>query len=126
MLTYNGIPFPYTIRTDRIISAFSNPVDPILVESYVWKLAESNPPAIMGYPTIIDWEEHGEHFMTGEEITEEHDGELAWYVTDGHHRTCAAIEAGVLTIDVEPDSTAFTLESELEAYWKGDQCGRRT
>jgi hypothetical protein len=117
MVTYNDIPFPETIRTDRIISAFTNPVNPERIRSYIKQLEESDPPPIKGYPTIIDECDVGhEEFMTGELISEEHVGQLAFYVTDGHHRTCAAIEAGKPWLWTEPEEAAFTRVDELEQY----------
>ena len=116
MLTYNGDPVPETMPTDRIISSFCNPIDEEKVQDYVHMLQFSDPPPIMGYPTIICDEDYGDHFMSGETITEEHEGERAWYVTDGHHRTMAMIEGGRAWHWVEMDESAFTIESELIAW----------
>lgn len=102
------------IHPGRIISAFSNPLNMNKVEKYKEIMDEerlSHPfPPIKGYPIIIDSNDVGEIFLNGEEITEANIGEYAWKVTDGHHRSAAAI-----------DSDLPYLETELERAYLGDE-----
>ena len=112
----NGIEFPERARVDRIISAFANGIDPEKV--YVYKKMldyGSEPPGILGFPSFVTVDDVGEYFMTGEQITPEHIGEIAFKVTDGHHRVLAAVEADRECLLAEPDRSAFTNQAELEA-----------
>lgn len=116
-MTYNGIKLPQTIRTSRIISAFANEIEPEKVSKYadIMKtemLSHSFPP-IMGYPSIISEDDDGKEFLNGMEIDESHIGTLVWFVTDGHHRSLAAIEAGIPYLEVELDYSTITCEKDL-------------
>lgn len=119
--TYNGLRVPESIRTSRIISAFANHIDQEKVDKYTdimreMMLSHDFPP-IKGYPIIISEEDLGDYFLVGEEITKEHIGQMAWKVTDGHHRTLAAIEAHVPVMETELDYSTITNEKDL--YEKG-------
>ena len=115
-IVMNGIEFPDRVSVDRVISSFSNPIDLEKLDVYTKMLKyNGHPPAIAGYPAFIDEGDVGDYFMTGESITEDHIGEMAFYVTDGHHRVLAAIEAGKECLLAEPDRSAFTNQAELEA-----------
>lgn len=121
-MKYNDLNVPPLIRTDRIISAFANPVDYRKVEDYaltmqIEMLSHSFPP-IKGYPFIISEEdtETGECFMNGNPIEAEHIGQIAWKVTDGHHRTLAAIEANLPHLEVELDYSCITDQKELAQF----------
>jgi hypothetical protein len=86
-----------------MISAFCNPVDPERVNTYAQMTLYSEPPAIHGYPSIIDERDVGNYFMDDVPITEDDIGHWVWYVTDGHHRTCAAVQAGInLFVELDP------------------------
>ena len=109
--------YEYQVRVDRIISAFFNPVNWAKVDDYAERMTcGETPPPILGYPTTIDENDVGERFLSGEFIEEEHIGESAWYVTDGHHRSCAALQAGLWNLDAERDSATFATWAELEEY----------
>lgn len=118
--TYNGLNVPTTIKTNRIISAFQNEMDYDKLGEYaeimaVQMLSHEFPP-IQGYPVIIDDNEIGDCFLTGEEITEDHAGQLAWMVTDGHHRTLAAIQANLPYLGTELDYSTITNETDFKNY----------
>lgn len=120
MKTYNDITVPPIIRTDRIISAFENGIDERKVEQYAEQmcidgLCHEFPP-IKGFPSIIDENQYNSYFMTGDDITEEHLGQLVWMVTDGHHRTLAAIKAELPHLPVEVDFNCITSEEDLKQY----------
>jgi hypothetical protein len=85
------IPYTYRVSPRVIISAYSNPVNLDMVEEYARRMEFSEPPPISGYPGLIDVSDIGKEFLTGEKIILEHAGEPCWYVTDGHHRSLAAI-----------------------------------
>lgn len=122
---YNGQIIPETIRTCRIISAFSNPIDQDKVERYADLIRHSEDilpwciPAISGYPGIISQDDvdNGMIFLDGNEVTEFEIGQCVWYVTDGHHRSLAAIETGLPTLCTTMDESTFTIEEEL-IYWR--------
>jgi len=107
-----GILVPDKIKPTMIISAFSNEMDWDKVERYADIMKESGMehgfPAISGYPIIIDENEIGDQFLTGEEVSEHHVGQLAWKVTNGHHRSLGAIKAALPWIDVELDYSTVT------------------
>ena len=91
------------VPTSRMISAFCNPVDPEKVDTYARMTCYSDPPPIHGYPSIIEEGEVDDYFMDGRQITEDDVGQWAWYVTDGHHRTYAAVQAGInLFVELDP------------------------
>lgn len=105
------------VRPSRMISAFCNPVDPEKVDVYAQMTRYSDPPPIHGYPSIIDESDVGNYFMTGEPVTEEDIGRWAWYVTDGHHRTCAAVQAGInLFVELDPECEAQMRNSHPEDF----------
>ena len=101
---YNGLEVPTCqVSTSRMISAFCNPVDPEKVDTYARMMRYSEPPAIHGYPSIIDERDVGNYFMDDVPITKDDIGRWVWYVTDGHHRTYAAIQAGInLFVELDP------------------------
>lgn len=119
-MKYNEINVPPLIRTDRIISAFANPVENHKVEAYTEafkiQMLSHDFPAISGYPVIIDDDDIGDYFMTGEEVEEQHLGLLCWKVTDGHHRTLAAINADLPHLEVELDYSCITSQEELKQF----------
>lgn len=121
MTTHNGIQVPTTIRSNRIISAFCNPIDKYKVENYTERMLHQDGylpdaiPAIMGYPDIVDQETIDKNlcFLNGDEVTDEHIGQMIWYVTDGHHRSIAANDAELPFLNVEVDPSTFTVEQDL-------------
>lgn len=116
-MKYNGEQVPKEVLIDRIVSAFCNPIEQWKVEEYTRMMQCGDEfPNIDGYPSQIDDMDIGQQFMTGEEITEEHAGLKVWRVTDGHHRTLAAIEAGHRTIGVTLDYSCITIEEELQQF----------
>jgi len=112
--------------TNRIISAFANPVDWDVIEAYASIMKQNDLvtghygfPPILGFASKItedDLDDKDLCFMTGEPVTEEHLHHEVWKVTDGHHRTNAAIKAGINFLDTEPDASCFTTEKELIKY----------
>lgn len=119
-MKYNDITVPPLIRTDRIISAFSNCINDKKVQEYAdimqQDMLSHDFPPIKGYPAIIDDNDTGKTFMNGEEITEENIGQLCWNVTDGHHRTLAAITAHLPHLEVKLDYSCITSEEDLREY----------
>ena len=115
--TYNGILIPKTIKPTRIISAFQNEMDWKKVNEYTdimtAEMLSHDFPDIQGFPYIIQEEDVGGMFLT-EEIEEEHIGQMAWKVTDGHHRSFAAIAANLPYIGVELDYSTITNEKDLK------------
>ncbi len=109
---YNGIRVPETVNPRIVISAFANTIDDSKVEEYTNTMKEMmlshDFPPITGFPTLIDENDVGDYFLSGEEITEEHVGKKAWKVWDGHHRTIAAINANLPYIQVELEKAAVT------------------
>lgn len=109
---YNGIRVPETVNPRMVISAFANPIDDSKVEEYTNTMKEMmlshDFPPITGFPTLIDENDIGDYFLSGEEITDEHVGKKAWKVWDGHHRTIAAINANLPYIQVELEKAAVT------------------
>lgn len=116
---YNGLNVPSKISPELIISAFANPIDDSKVEYYTHIMSEKmlshDFPPISGYPTIIDENDVGDYFLTGEEITDNHIGQQVWVVTDGHHRTLAAIAANLPFIETELDYSTVT---NLDEYYE--------
>jgi hypothetical protein len=119
MKTYNNITIPDLIRTDRIVSAFCNPTNPNVVEDYTAEMnahmLSHNFPPITGYPSIIteDDMENDEFGMMDLNSDDYKAGDLIWKVTDGHHRTLAAIGANLPHLEVELDYSCITNEKEL-------------
>lgn len=115
--TYNGISIPNSVSPKMVVSAFSNPIDNNKVEKYTEimqrDMIQNDFPAITGYPFIIDDNDVGLEFMSGEKITEEMIGQKAWKVWDGHHRVLAAINANIPYIKVRLERSAITNEKEL-------------
>lgn len=116
--------------TNRIISAFTNPVDDAVVEAYAIEMkgndidtGHNGFPPILGYASTInedDIENEDLFFMTGEQVTAEHLNQEVWYVTNGHHRTLAAIKAELNYIETEVDYNCLTTEAELLNYKKNE------
>jgi hypothetical protein len=122
MKTYNDIEIPHIIRTNRIVSAFSNSIDPIKVNEYsnIMRINDVNYgnvgfPPILGFPSIIDEDDiSNEEFRMMDFDSDDYQiGDLIWKVTDGHHRTLAAIKAGIHQLEVELDYSCITNEKEL-------------
>jgi len=118
-MQYNGMLIPSFVRSERIISAFENVIDSQKVEEFKDAMicGEQFPP-ITGYPDVIDEDDVGKVFMDGSEVVKSDVGQSVWYVTDGHHRTIAAIEAGICRLNVMMDMSCFTDEDELLKYRK--------
>lgn len=114
---YNDITIPPLIRTDRIISAFENCIERDKLEKYTelmqQEMLSHDFPPIQGYPMIIDETDFGDYFLTGEEIDESHLGLLCWKVTDGHHRSLAAIAAELPHLAVTLDYSCITQKEQL-------------
>lgn len=114
--------------TNRIISAFANPVNQGVVDEYAILMkgndidtGHNGFPPIKGYAAKIDHDDIENpdlYFMTGEKVTAEHLNEEVWYVTDGHHRSSAAIKAELNYIETEVDYNCLTTEVELLNYKK--------
>jgi hypothetical protein len=124
-MKYNNINVPIIIRCDRIISAFENEIDNDKIEDFMLTLSSEmlshDFPPILGYPVIIAEEEIGKFFL-GEyysEVTEEHIGQLAWMVTDGHHRSIAAANIKLPHLPVMLDRSCITNEADLKQF---DSC----
>ena len=111
---YHGVDLPDgAIDPRKIISGFANPIDPEKLDTYTRMLKYSSPPPIHGWPSIIDDGDVGGYFLSGEEIAEKHIGQWVWYVSDGHHRACAALEADVpLYVELDPDCVR-QMENEM-------------
>jgi hypothetical protein len=104
------------IPTNRIISAFENPLDEWKVEEYTLVMDElmlsHDFPPIRGYYSKIDEgdaENPDLYFMTDEKVNETHIGEIVWMVTDGHHRTSAAIKAHLPHLCTELDQSTSSV-----------------
>lgn len=120
MKTYNGVIVPPLIRVDRIMSAFENGIDQHKVEAYteamrVLDVCHEFPP-ILGFPSVIDEDDVGALFLTRELVEDTMIGEQIWKVTDGHHRSLAAIEAGLSHLEVELDYSCITDPAELKQW----------
>lgn len=114
---YNGITIPEFIRTNLIISAFANEIDYEKVDEFtkimkVEMLSHSFPP-IEGYPMIIDEDDLEGWYIDGSNISEEDLGKVAWKVTNGHHRSIAAINAKIPYFPVELDYSCITNQNDL-------------
>jgi len=120
MATYNGLTVPKTIKTGLIISAFANDIEPDKVENYTEimkaEMLSHNFPPIMGYPVIIDEDDLEGSFIDGSNIAETCLGKMAWMVTDGHHRSLAAIEAGLPYLEVTLDYSTITNETDFKNF----------
>lgn len=127
MLTYNGVYVPHQVETMSLVSAFHNILDEKKLADYT-KVIEENDllrfdfPAIKGFPHVIDENDIGKVFLSGEEIEENHLGVSAWFVTDGHHRSLAFLENNIKYIHVTLDRTAITSEIDLHNYDKEMEC----
>lgn len=110
--TYNGLTVPKTISPQLIISAFANEIEYSKVEQYTQimqsEMMGHDFPPIMGYPVIIDENDTCDYFLNGEEVSDSMIGKLAWKVTDGHHRSLAAIAANLPHIEVKLDYGTIT------------------
>jgi hypothetical protein len=118
MKTYNDITIPPIIRTDRIVSAFYNPIDFNKVEEYTIIMLNEGLchgfPSIKGYPSIIDADDMENTDFSIMDINADYDiGDLIWYITDGHHRTLAAINANLPHLEVELDYSCIVTEKDL-------------
>jgi hypothetical protein len=119
-LTYNGLFVPPQIKTGRILSAFENAMDWDKVERFTdvlrVELLQNDVPPIKGFPDVLSEDDIGKAFLSGEEVTADHVGERVWYVTDGHHRSLAHIEADVRYIRTELDYTCITSQEDFKTY----------
>lgn len=120
MFTYNGINVPTTIKPSLIISAFANEIENDKVERYAHimraEMLSHDFPPITGYPILIDEDDLEGWFLNGDNIPETMLGKMAWKVTDGHHRSLAAIDAGLPFLEVMLDYSTITNETELENF----------
>lgn len=116
---YNDISVPEKINPTLVMSAFANPIDEQKVQDYTEIMQQEmlghDFPPIMGFPRVISEEDVGEYFLTGEQIEDTHIGQKVWVVTDGHHRTLAAINAGLPYINTELDYSTVTNMDEYYA-----------
>lgn len=118
--TYNDMVVPTTINPRMIISAFTNEIDSEKVEDFTQvmqseMLSHTFPP-IKGFPTIIDEDDLEGWFVDGRSIPETCLGKLAWKVTDGHHRSLAAIAARLPYVETTLDYTAITNEKDFGTF----------
>lgn len=120
MQTYNGQIVPKTINVNCIISAFANDMDQEKVQQYMEimkaEMLSHNFPPIQGYPIIIEEDDLEGWFIDGSNIPETMLGKQAWKVTDGHHRSLAAIEAKLPYLHVELDYSTITNETDLKNF----------
>ena len=120
MATYNNLQVPTQIHPHRIISAFANEIETSKVEAYAFdmsiKMLSHEFPPIKGYPVLIDDNDIGEQFLTGEEITTKDIGKLCWKVTDGHHRSLAAIESNLPYLETMLDYSTITNETDFKNF----------
>lgn len=118
-MKYNKIEVPDRIHPSLIISAFANEIQAEKLASLKGTGYMDFPP-ILGFPSYITKEEVGQDFLSGDTIKKKQVGKLAWYVTDGHHRSLYAIEAGLPFIFCELDRSTITDAQELREYdaWK--------
>lgn len=116
----------HRIPTDIIVSAFQNEIDPEKLEKYTAVMKEemlsNNFPPIIGYFSCINWWDIEDklEFMNGRIATERDLHKTIWKVTDGHHRTLAAIEAKVPYLYAHYDRSAITKESDLKLFDQGE------
>lgn len=91
------------IHSSRILSAFENHIDENSLEYYRQK-SDLECDDISGYESVIDEDDIGKLFISGEEVSNKHIGEKVLYVHDGHHRSIVACELGInlsyITIEV--------------------------
>lgn len=118
METYNGIIIPNIVRTDRISSAFANSIDNNKIDKYSYIMhvegTNHNFPPILGFPDIITEDDlENEDFGMLDFNSNYGVGDLYWKVTDGHHRSLAAIQAGLPHLEVNLDYSCITKEEEL-------------
>ena len=102
------------ISPNMVVSAYANPLEYNKVKEYedifnADYLQHEFPP-IEGFPFIIDEYDIGNVFMCGEYISNKYIGKYAWKVTDGHHRTMAAINTNIPY-----------LETKLQYAYLGDE-----
>lgn len=99
------------ISPKKIISAFENIIDVDKLEKYTnifnSKMLSHGFPPIKGYPNIIDESDVGKEFLSGNVVSEDNIGEYVWVLTDGHHRTLAALEANVPYLETQIDHAYF-------------------
>lgn len=118
--TYNGMKVPTQIDPRLIISAFDNEIDQQKVEDFtvILKLdmLGHNFPEIAGFPHIIDENDLSKEFLCGDPVTEEYIGKLAWMVTDGHHRSLAAIAAQLPYFPTTLDYNTITDEKDFNNF----------
>lgn len=121
-MTYNDIFVPNIIRCDRIISAFQNAMYEDKINEYIEIFQEQytshDLPPIKGYPHIVNEDdiENELLFLNMEDVNTDHIGQLVWFVTDGHHRSIAAIRTDLPHLEVELDYSCITNQKELEQF----------
>lgn len=97
------------ISPSMVISGFNNSVDWNKVDEYYdifVELGMNNEfPPIKGYPIIITQDDidRYEVFIDNREITKNDIGKYAWIITDGWHRTLAALRANVPYLETKID-----------------------
>lgn len=120
MQTYNGLNVPTKINPSLIISAFANEMDEEKINQYTevmkTEMLGHNFPAITGYPVIIDEDDVEGWFLNGDNIAETFLGCIAWKVTDGHHRSYAAINAKLPYIETTLDYSTITNETDFKNF----------
>jgi hypothetical protein len=120
MQTYNGMKVPAHIDPKLIISAFENGIDHDKVTEFAaymkMDMLGHSFPEIEGFPSIITEGDFGKEFLTGEVVTEEHLDKMVWMVTNGHHRSLAAIEAELPYFPTTLDYNTITTEIDLKNY----------
>lgn len=120
MQTYNGQIVPKTTNVNCIISAFANDMDQEKVQQYTEimkaEMLSHNFPPIQGYPIIIEEDDLEGWFIDGSNIPETMLGKQVWKVTDGHHRSLAAIAAKLPYLHVELDYSTITNETDLKNF----------
>ena len=119
------MPKTYSFRPSRIISAFENCMDYEKIETYTeimkQEMMSHDFPPILGLLHTIDENdiEDDTCFLSGEQIEYKHIGQRAWKVTDGHHRSIAAINACLPSIECQYDYSALVSAKEKELYNQG-------
>lgn len=120
MQTYNGKNVPTQIKPTLIISAFANEIEDAKVEEYTAimkaEMLSHNFPPITGFPRVIDEDDLFGWFIDGREITEDLLGIEVWAVTDGHHRSLAAINARLPYLNTTLDYSTITNEEDFKNF----------
>lgn len=120
MIIYNNITVPLLIKVDRIFSAFQNEISEDKVNEYA-EIMKNNMlnhdfPPIKGFPSLYDEDVDLHRWMDWDNHLKPNNGDLIWNVTDGHHRSLAAIIAELPHLEVELDYSCIASDEDLKNY----------